>query len=473
MEAIQLQKNSCSDFWGNIVLSKEGILCAFIGICLFLCTFISFNPVIGAISLFLIALFMVVLLQKYTIMYLKYLHYIFAVIANLAGCAAVEFSEFYLFELRTTSSYVGALPLIAFNWWLFFVVLLLHDSWMINRQERQHNRTINVVDYFSKDNKNNILAYIAACIGCLFIVYMFLVVFKNPSFALGIDRFQYAKEFDYGALYYQASRGMKYLLIPIIVVAIYKKSKIGWFALAVFCLYSFWVGNKFGAFFSLVCLMAMIYSQDIIQKGEKYKKDVMIIMVVVVVLIGVAVFGVSFTRTDGTASYFAPRLSQQGQLWWRTYDITNKWHIDEFGDEISAAINATPEIADNVGAKNGIYKVMYNTAPREVVNNKLNSGSAYTEAGFAAAYYYMGMPGCFLFALICAILSSFFVNSFLYHLRYNQFIRAFIHYRFYSNIHIFVSAFTMFPFFSKTSILSYIILIVCYKKIFKLESIQI
>lgn len=456
-------------------ISGEMLANTLIGIFLFFCVCFSKSAMCGYLSLFFFGLFIIHILFNYTIILFKYLHYFFACAASIVGCAIIEYTEIYLYEIGEMSSYVGALPLLTISWWAFFVTLRIHDSWIVKRQKKQGNlRNPDIVDYFSVDNRNkNLIAYAAALIGSLFIIYVFFVVLRNPAFILGVDRFRYVDMFDYGALYDQALRGLKYLIIPIIVVAVYKHSIIGWLAIGVFCLYSFWIGNKFGSFFSLLCIGTMIFSQRIAESEKISKRKIALVMVIIAVLIGVAVFGVSFTHNEARSQYLFSRIAQQGQLWWKTYDKSDEIHFSEIGDEIDSIKGVNHDINQNIGSKHGIYKVMYYTAPRQIVDNKLMTGSAYTEAGLAAAYYYLGVPGCLFFVVIGAVLSSFFVNSFLFHLRYNQYVRAFIHYRFYSSIHVFVSAFTLYPFFNKTSILSYIILLICYKKVFKIGGFQI
>ena len=147
--------------------------------------------------------------------------------------------------------------------------------------------------------------------------------------------------------------------------------------------------------------------------------------------------------------------------------------MNEFDDEITSVINGDADISNNIGANYGIFKIMYYTTPRTTVDNKLRTGSAYTSSGFASAYYYMGMLGCILFAVLCGVLLSLVVNYFLYYLKYNQFIRAFILYKLYTNTIVLLSAFTIFPFFNKTSMIGYIILIICHNKFFTYKKMQL
>lgn len=422
----------------------------------------------GLCSLLFLAAFFLYLFNSHAVIFLKYLHFIFSSTATIAGCAVIEYFDVRLNELNDESAFHGALPLLVFSWWLFLMALTLNDTRLsLKLSDDSHWQRLDMKDGFSLKGDNfSMIMFAAACAGFLMIAFTFIMVSDNPSFKLGIDRFDYANQFQYGLLYDQAIRFIRYLIIPCIVVAIYRNNMIGWAALAVYCMHSFWVGSKFGSFFSLLCTFTMIYSHKIKDKLGDLKRLIALLMISIIALVGVAVFAVSFTRDEGTSNYLFPRLSQQGQLWWKTYDTSNAYHINEFGDEILSIKKGSPEISDNVGAKYGIYKIMYYTTPKTMVDSKLQSGSRYTEAGFAAAYYYLGIPGCMLFAIIGGILTSTFVNYFLFYLRYNQYIRAFIHLRLYTNMAVFMSMFVFFTYFNKTSILSYLILLFGSGKIF-------
>ena len=200
-------------------------------------------------------------------------------------------------------------------------------------KESQQNYAVD--DIFADRSPNTgYIIYMASVIGCALVLYTFATVFKNPSFALGVDRFDYANMFDYGSIYGKALRLIKYLLVLCIVLAIYKNNKIGWLALVVYCMHSLWTGNKFGSIFSLLCTFLMIYSQKIETRIEQLKKMIILVMATLIVLIGVAVFAASFTRDEGAYGYLLPRVAQQSQLWWKTYDKSRHYHMHEFRDEI-------------------------------------------------------------------------------------------------------------------------------------------
>ncbi|MBR2706492.1 MAG: hypothetical protein IKE74_04540 [Mogibacterium sp.] len=446
-----------------------------VGTVLFSCALLAEFCITIIVSLICMVVFYSLIFFYRPIIYFKYFHFIFGSSIAIAGCAVIELLKVDLWEISDYSAFNGALPLLTFSWWAFLSTVMLHDAWLSEKLSyRRDKLSLAFRDTFSSNSENKgYFITIATCTGCILIVYTFAVVFRNPSFIIGVDRFKYSLMFDYGLLYEQANRFIRYLLIICIVASIYTKNRIGWLALIVYCMHSFWTGNKFGSFFSLLCTFLMIYSTRIEPVIMKKKRVIISVGLLTCILIGFAVFGVSFTRDEGTSGYLVSRLAQQGQLWWKTYGTTDTIHINEFGDEVASIKKGTTDIKENVGARYGIYKIMYYTTPKSQVDAKLKSGSRYTAAGFAAAYYYLGMPGCILFAVIGGILTSVFVNYFLFFLRYNQFIRAFIHLRLYTNMTVFMGMFLFFPFFNKTSVLSYVILLLGHNKIFKYGKEQV
>ena len=365
--------------WNKTITQHQAVN-LMLGVLLICNVVFSELPVTGVLSLLCFALFLLNLFINNPVIFLKYLHFIFASTAGIFGCAVIEYFKIHLKELSDVSSFQGSLPLLVFFWWIFLMALTSHDKRISDELSiKQDLQPIEIADFFARGtNRSEILLRLISVAGCILIVFTFAKVFTNPSFLLGLDRFDYAKEFDYGFLYEQATRFIRYLLIPCIAVAVYKNSKIGWMALIVYCLHSFWIGSKFGSFFSLLCTFGMLYSQKASERLEDLKKIIAGLMIGIIALVGVAVFAVSFTRDEGASNYLLPRIAQQGQLWWKTYSKSDHYHIGEFGDEIQSLRKGSAEISDNAGAKYGIYKIMYYTTPKTQVDAKLQGGSRYT-----------------------------------------------------------------------------------------------
>ena len=452
--AISLERES--------VIKSDNLIDLGIGGLLFCCTCFSNSIVVTVLSLALMAVFMVHLLFARIDYYFKYLHFIFGVTAAITGCAVIEFYDIELTELDSHSCYVGAIPLMVFSYWVFLMTVKLYDSWFKSHASRNYRICIDIGGSSLREMTNRRSTYIIGVIGLLLICFVFMKVFDNPSFVLGIDRFEYDKLFDNGELYDISLKLIKYLVIPCIVIALYYRSVLGWSALAIYCLYAFWVGNKFGIFFSLLCCITMIYSEKLAFRSEQLgnnKQSVAVVVVAVISLIGVALLAASFTTQDGLMDYFSSRIAQQGQLWWKTYALSDEWHAGDFQNEIAAVTDSARGIADNVGSQHGIYKIMYYTSPKSIIDAKLATGSRYTEAGFAAAYYYFGGVGTTVFAIIGGLLTGLSVNLFLSYLKMNQIIRALLCLRLFFMTTDLMSNFLFAGFFSIVSIMTYLLLI--------------
>lgn len=461
----KIEKTTYS-FSSNIesVIATDDLIDFGIGCLLFCCVCFSHNAIASIASLLFMAVFMLHLLLVQIDFYFKFLHFIFGGTAAIVGCTVIEFYTLDLYEIDTQSYYAGALPLLVFSYWVFMMTIKIYNRSFKKKKREINNNVVTKkrIDSNLREIKIKKSVYLWSIVGFALICFIFAKVFDNPSFVLGIDRFEYDQLFDYGRLYDIALKLIKYLIIPCIVIAIYYKSKLGWTALAIYCLYAFWVGNKFGIFFSLLCCITMIYSEKITERIERVgdnKQSIALIIIAVVVLIGTALFAVSFTTQVNLLEYFSSRIAQQGQLWWKTYALSNSWHVKDFHNEISAVMESARGISDNVGARHGIYNIMYYTSPKSIIDAKLATGSRYTEAGFAAAYYYFGIPGTTLFAVVGGLLAGVSVNLLLSYLQMNQFIRAFLCLRLYFMTADMMSNFLFAGFFSIVSIITYLLLI--------------
>ncbi len=181
-------------------------------------------------------------------------------------------------------------------------------------------------------------------------------------------------------------------------------------------------------------------------------------------------FAVSITDLD-PYEYFSERVSQQGQLWWRIYDLYGgNIHPDEFVNEINAFFEGDKPNQECIGAKNGIYKVMYLCAPETVVTNKLSTGSRYIQADYAVVYYYFGVLGVIIYSVLMAIIVSRIVNLFILALKKKEFIKTLIYLRFFNMIRSSFCMLTFGEFLDIISILSYVYLIFTYGRRLKLGS---
>lgn len=421
------------------------------GFSLVICCFFSELHIFSFFSLLVFAGFFVYLLKNKSIFILKYGAFVFASFANIVGCALVELLPgVWLPELQTYSYFYGSLPLIIMAWGLFFFVAIFADSKM--------ESYLNVVFPVARKNPIRLLPYLNFAVFAL-VLYLFVMALPNPSFGLGIDRFAYSDEFITG-LWSAADTFIKFLII-IPLLAIRKDcSKVGVVSVALYLIYLLWIGSKFGEFFYVACLAVFVFYDEILKLDRAMLNKVVAgacgVLVFLLVLSGIAF---SLTSSKPVGDFYFERMAQQGQLWWATYDKSkDQVHLEDFKNEISA-LSVTSSDNYYIGANHGIYKIMYLNAPSYIVDSKLSTGSRYTEAGFACAFYYGSYLGLFLFAGLMAFVVTIIQNGLIYALVWERLISALIWVRFYFFIRTSLSMFLFSPFFTPASILCIIYLV--------------
>ena len=78
--------------------------------------------------------------------------------------------------------------------------------------------------------------------------------------------------------------------------------------------YALWTGNKFGPFFTLICIFLLIYSNKLIEKGKKYIKRVTGLLVIIFTLLIAFTIYFSQMSSDFTSlEYISTRAAQQGR----------------------------------------------------------------------------------------------------------------------------------------------------------------
>lgn len=385
---------------------------------------------------------------------LKYLAFFFAVIANILGCAICEFSDVFLSEIVTYSGYVGSLPLLVFGRWLFLVVLLWFDSkWDIQYDQLSLKTSITGLKWLNVIT----IGVLLICLVC------FARVLGNPAFSLDADRFLYSMNYLEG-VWGAITNSLVYLAIFPALSIMKGNKKLGVVTTVILLLYLFWIGNKFGSFFSLLCIFIMVFYEKLHNASERAVRRVLLsVLVMFFCLVAVATTIYGFSGEKDDFEYLFSRTSQQGQLWWKTYAFyKNDHHPETFIHEIDAAINSAESISSNVGSQHAVYKIMYLTTPSNIVDNKLLSGSRYTEAGYACAYYYFGVPGVIVFSVLGALLVVAIVRALLLALYRGLLIDAVIITRFFFLARGMLTMFVVNGFFDTVSILCYAYLFISY-----------
>lgn len=408
-----------------------------------------------SIASFLLLTFYIIYLFKIKPLYfIKYFAFVFGAIITINGTAIIEFmDDLYLVELHCYSEYVGSLPLHILCYWSLLVGFKYYDYYKgieltVNSLTQVYNN-LNI-KYLKILNLFVLIIYIG----------LFCQVIFQPAFLLGIDRFVYAKTFVMNPFWIRVDHISYILLIIPILLIIKERNKIAYLTLIFYILYYIWNGNKFGPFFNLFYIAILLYYPLLLTKDPIYiRKNLNRIINVLIAILGLTIAIVS-TNVNNLENYILNRSSQQGQLWWKTYGITNgKIYFEEFDDEIEAMLYGESDISKNIGAKNGIYKIMYLSAPVNVIDTKLSTGSRYTEAGYASMYYYFGCIGVILCSILISIIISFTINKFLKSIIEGDYISSFILLRIIFLERTFLSMFVLNDLFKPISLLSYVYLI--------------
>ena len=434
-----------------------------LGIC---CVFSAY-PVFSVLSMICVAFWFVFLWFVYRGLYIKYFSVVFGVIATIMGIAIVEFDRLFMINLQQWTAFKGSLPLLVFCNWLFTFSLIIFEkdiAWTrsVRKPERQNipKRKKSTIKYFT---------ILSLCIN----LFLFVRVIRYPAFVMHIDRFTYERMVNYrsgiGRLLVALSN---YLIIVNLAAIKHGYRRLGLAATVTYLLFSFWVGNKFGTFFSIFYIVLLFFYDQINYLIKKYVRYVFITGVAMVILVLIAVnIQTNISSGFGKGEYLKWRLACEGELWWRTYDLFHcKAHISEFSNELIAVFNGKDSIAMNVGSNNGIYKMMYLCAPKERVDRVIASGSRYCAAAFPAMNYYFGVIGPIIFSIIMGYFFSRLINGLLSDIREERYLRAIILTRLLAVLREVFDQFVFYQLVEMATILSIIFLIITVYRKFRIVS---
>lgn len=419
---------------------------------LFLCTLTSGYRFTSYLSLTVFVFYVFYVIYRKPDLVLKYLFLFFMFISETLGISVCNLIPgMYMPELAVNSSFNGSMPLIFFAFFILLVTVQLIDNKLGISKENT-----------DKVLHNKFIDYISAVVFILFTI-LFLSVLKNPSFAMKIDRFEYAKlQEEKNRFVTLISQFWSELIVFPIISLVVNRRKAAVLPVLMYCLYAFWTGNKFGPFFSIAVTLCMVaYTRVHAMETRKIRLLLLPTAVVAAALVGLAVFAMSLTVQPGQSNYLLDRTAQQSQLWWKTYEKTDgEAHISEFSNEIDAAFHADTDFTANIGSDYGIYKIMYYTTPEGMVNDKLASGSRYTEVGYACAYYYFGYIGPIIFSVFWGIIVGLIVNGFIKAISRNDVVKAIALIYVLNNVRTIISMHTYNVLIEKFNLLSILYIIV-------------
>ena len=379
------------------------------------------SPILSLAIFISFILYIVTLRSEFVI---RYVYVFFIVCTNVIGVYVCESGSVYLDELGLYSSYVGSLSLNVLTQMVFLLTLLFLDERSVKDNDNVH---INV----KHTNKWADLAIT----GCLILSLISLALSAtHPFFSAGVDRFLYRELGPAQATAVRLNTLIKNL-IPVALIAYkngYRYRAIGFGV--TYCISAFLTGEKFGLFMLVlsVTMLAIIpyiksFSKKTIRKYFVIAISVLMALVAVVLIHNHVVY--SYTLDDNIM-YLERRLAQQGQLWWRTYQLQgeNDPHLDEFKGETEVWFNREANPYDGTY---GIYKIMkMDVADPNLFIRKLDNGSSYTYSTHASIFYYFGIPGLFIFSITSATVYSFLVRLIVESIASNQILGSIVLMRF-------------------------------------------
>lgn len=427
------------------------------GLSLFACTLFPDNVCSTYVSFVILILYFLWLLCAAPATLIKYFVFAFAIATNVLGCFVIETLDVSLREIATESSFAGSLPLLAFSRWAFLAVLILFDSLFIARRIDREGGALDGLAGGSVARPSVKWLEILNVAVFLLVVFLFVRIVPYPSFLSGLDRFMYVDEINTG-IWRQLSSNMAYLIVIPALAARLNKSKLGYIAMGVYLLFLFWSGHKFGGYFDFLYVLMLVHFDKLSCLSPKKLASCMVVFVAITgLVVCFAAFANSFVSSKDSAQFLYDRAAQQGQLWWRTYDkLDGAFYPDQVENEIVSIFSSEPEYKNNIGEDYGIYKIMYFASEDpSVIDDKLASGSRYSEAAYALVLYYFGPIGPFLLSLVGGIMVGAVINLLLGAIRRGSLVDSVILLRFVTLVRGVLGALSLANFFTPITLLTF------------------
>lgn len=361
----------------------------------------------------IIGLFYLLIIISYPNFFLRYLLVFIQFTRNLLGVFIIEHSDMWLIELRTYAHPANSFGLLGFTLFLFIYVLWCINVFISPKEKQAADLfTFEIGTRRIKGWQIFLVFYI------VIIILLLMKVLPHPAFVDGIDRFLYKRQY-FNPFWWKLFNIINFFAPVIIAIFFRFKSKLVLSLIILYCIFLFATGEKFGGFLNMllaVCSIYSLYGQKLPVRQIRKKLIAVILMIFVLVSI-IFVHRLVTYNTNSISefsSYFIQRITMDGQLWWKVYDIDakNDFHIDELNDETSTYFTI-----DNVVEEKrdyGIFKIMKITTPMDVVNEKIGAASRYSWSTLASVFYYFKEPGLILFCIVVPIFYTFLMWSFLY-----------------------------------------------------------
>lgn len=437
------------------VSRKDFMLRVSIVFVLFICTIFNEIPFFSYLSFAMFILFMYMLVVRSPFLLLKYPNFIISISGFILGCTLCEFSNVNLFELAEFAHYVGSLPLIITLYIIFLLSLAFLDGLIQDYQSKLPEQNYS--------HKMKQIWHYASLLSVMIFIVLFLKVARNPAFVMGYDKASYQRLFNLDSGVFKYLGSITPVILTFTIIDYYNGyKKTGMLGMVLYILYYLWIGHKFGAFFKFFTVFVMARYDSIIKMSQK-KLTKYICVFVAVILCILPITGLLAINMSGGGileDYLLWRVTAQGQLWWKTFEVSKETHMNEFHNEIDAIFIDNSVISTQTNANYGMYKIMYLCGKDNYVKMRLQGGSVYTESGYASAYYYFGAAGGVIYAVFFAFLFAITRNAISRAIRRATLIRLVVFIRVFNLLFASMATFSFHSFVKPTSILGWVIIIV-------------
>lgn len=353
-------------------------------------------------------LYCTAVLCLYPLNMLKFAYMYFSVVGNVLGVYICETSGVYLKELGLFAGYAGSFPLIVAIQMTYLFVLLLLDSDNSEKETIKSGLPIN--RDFINLIMNIALGIMLAC--CVYAC-------ANPFYELGVDRFEYANLGPTEGLVSKIESLMVFLL-PVASAAFFAGSKVrASLFLLMYALTGYMIGNKFGIFLMILYVFILSCYPVFKRFGIRRVRRVLGSLILMVVLLVGLVFAHNSILYGNDLSknltYFNQRIAQQGQLWWKSYDLSVNQSSDFAEEPVDFITELAPWAFENtepIDGRHGIYKIMKETVADDLLfSNKILGKSTYAYSSQATIYKYFGFSGSVILSALLAVIQVFLTNK--------------------------------------------------------------
>lgn len=440
---------------------KDLVVDLFTTTILIVCAVFNYYFFTGYISLVTFGIYLFYLVASRPILILKYSWCILFTAMQVGGVFAIEFGSVELPELFRESSFAGSLPLIVFFRFCLLLVIKYADAAL----DKRNGAIVNELKKSSTTSTKKITHKISTLVLLLSVVFFLTIFFwlliaTKPAPMLSMDRFDYYQEYIGGNFLLEKINNS---FIPLAICAACcfadktNIRKAGIFGCILYVLIHVWIGNKFSELVPAFCLILLIGSSFLLTRFGKKKLAFLL-------LTGLAFFVLYAIIIQATShelepiEYFFSRFSQQGQIWWATFQQISTAHFSQLPQELISQILTNDSTSDNLTSNYGLYKIMYLCAPSWIVEMYLSNGTTFAEFGYALAYYYAGIFGALVLSLLSGLGIALTTNALIKYAHAYKLVGVAFLSVFFSGFNALLGTGSIHFLFSATAIIGYVVL---------------